>query len=121
LGFERTAKPLMEEKKLDLEQFASEAYRQVAFSEHQLSITPRKDRAEVDADLEIKKADSEHQRHKDLLLLRAALTAVFLLIGTCVWVILSKGLSGEDGKLALSTLVAIIGTLLGYFTGKASK
>lgn len=99
----------------------SQATRRVSFEEHQISITPRKDRAELDADLEIRKADAVHQRRKELLLLRAALTAVFLLIGICLWIILSKGLSGEDGKLALSTLVGIIGTLLGYFTGKASK
>lgn len=41
----------MEDQKLDVDRFTAETYRQIAFSEHQLSITLRKAPSELEAEL----------------------------------------------------------------------
>jgi hypothetical protein len=41
----------MEAKKLDVNRFTEEAYGKVDSSEYQLSITPRKDRSELEAEI----------------------------------------------------------------------
>ena len=104
----------MESNKLDLNQLASQ-------HDHQLSITPRKEPAELEAELRIKEADALHQRNKELVLLKVTSAAVLALIGVCLWVVISKGLSVEEGKLAFGALISIVSALVGYFTGKSSK
>ncbi len=39
----------------------------------------------------------------------------------CVWIIVSKGLANDEGKLALVLFTSIVSALLGYITGKSSK
>jgi hypothetical protein len=102
------------ENKLDLNQFASP-------HNHQLSITPRKETAELEAELRIKEADALHQRKKELVLLQVTSAAVLALIVACLWIVITKGLSAEDGKWASGALTAIVSALVGYFTGKTSK
>lgn len=111
----------MEDDRIDLERFASTAYREISLAEHQLSITPRKVLAELESEIRIKEADAAHQRNKDLLLLRITSAAVIAVIGLCIWIVIAKGLSAEDGKLAFGALISIVSALVGYFTGKSSK
>jgi hypothetical protein len=54
-------------------------------------------------------------------LLYTTLAALFVLLLICAWTSVAKGLASEEGKLAFGALVTIVGTLLGYFTGKNAK
>ena len=82
---------------------------------------PRRTPEEITAELEAKKLDAAHQRYKELALLNATLVMMILLVLVCVLVITNKGLGNDEGKLAFGALTTILGTLLGYFTGKSSK
>ena len=71
--------------------------------------------------LRMTEADALHLRSKELLIYR--LTAA-ILIGVVVlsfWIILNKGLSNDEGKLALALLTSIVTGLVGYVTGKSAK
>ncbi len=111
----------MENKQLNLDRSVQAIYREAPFSEHQVSVMPRRTPEEITAELEAKKLDAAHQRYKELVLLNAMVAMLILLILFCIVVAATKGLGSDEGKLAFGALTTILGTLLGYFTGKNSK
>lgn len=111
----------MDNQQFDLAQKIQEAARQASLAEHQVSLSPRRLPEEVAAELEAKKLEAAHQRHKELLLLNATLIMLALVVLACILVMTTKGLGSDEGKLAFGALTTILGTLLGYFTGKSSK
>lgn len=111
----------MENKQLNLDQSVQVVYREAPFSEHQVSIMPRRTPEEITAELEAKKLEAEHQRYKERILLNVTLMLLTLMVFSCLLVMMTKGLGSDEGKLAFGALATILGTLLGYFTGKSSK
>jgi len=104
----------MPNSKLDLNELANRL-------DHQLSITPREDPAERDSRLRIEEANAAHQRTKEIILYSLTSMVVAVVVGLCVWLVAKKGLTAEEGKLALALLTAIVTGLVGYVTGRASK
>jgi hypothetical protein len=86
-----------------------------------LSVATAEDELEKATRLRIEEANALHARQKEWLVYR--LTALILLIAVslCSWLILSKGLATDEGKLALGLLTSIVTGLVGYVTGKASN
>jgi hypothetical protein len=78
-----------------------------------ISLTTSEDASERESRLRIAEADAIHQRHKEMLLywLTAGVITVVVLI--CAWIVLRKGLSTEEGKLALALLTSIVTGLVG--------
>jgi len=56
-----------------------------------------------------------------MVLLYATMSALFVLLLPAAWIVVSRGVVSEEGKLAFGALITIVGTLLGYFTGKNAK
>lgn len=86
-----------------------------------ISITTNEDSAERETRLRIAEADALHQRQKELLLYRLTAGVIAVVVLICAWIVLRRGLSTEEGKLALALLTSIVTGLVGYVTGKASK
>ncbi|HEX4951187.1 MAG TPA: hypothetical protein VFZ34_31310 [Blastocatellia bacterium] len=86
-----------------------------------LSITTNEDLAERESRLRITEADATHQRQKELLLYRLTASVITITVLLSAWVVLRKGLSNEEGKLALALLTSVVTGLVGYVTGKSSK
>lgn len=87
----------------------------------QLSITPREDPEVRASRLKIEEANAAHQRQKELILYYVTSAVIALVVGICSWTILKKGLTAEEGKLALALLTSIVTGLVGYVTGRAAK
>jgi hypothetical protein len=104
----------MADNRIDLNELA---YR----PEHNLSITPREDPEVRDSRLRVEEANAAHQRRKEVILYYNTSVVLALVVIVCSWTILKRGLTTEEGKLALALLTSIVTGLLGYVTGRASK
>ena len=79
------------------------------------------DPLERESSIRIKEADAKHARTKELFLHGLASLTIFTIVLLCVWIIIKKSLTTDEGKLALGLLTTIVSALLGYITGKSSK
>lgn len=85
------------------------------------SVMTNEDASERETRLRIAEADAAHQRQKELLLYRLTAGVIAVVVLICAWIVLRRGLSTEEGKLALALLTSIVTGLVGYVTGQASK
>jgi multidrug resistance efflux pump len=85
------------------------------------SVMTNEDASERETRLRIAEADAVHQRQKELLLYRLTFAVIVTVVILCSWIVLRKGLSTDDGKLALALLTSIVTGLVGYVTGKSAK
>lgn len=85
------------------------------------SVMTNEDVSERETRLRISEADAMHQRQKERLLYRLTFAVIVTVVILCSWVVLRKGLSTDDGKLALALLTSIVTGLVGYVTGKSAK
>ncbi len=85
------------------------------------SVMTNEDVSERETRLRISEADAMHQRQKERLLYRLTFAVIVIVVILCSWVVLRKGLSTDDGKLALALLTSIVTGLVGYVTGKSAK
>jgi hypothetical protein len=99
----------------DLNEISSRANSQVALT--MTSDDPLKRESEI----RLKEAEAKHLRDKELFLYRLTGAILVIAVLLCVWLIVSKGLANDEGKLALGLLTSIISALLGYITGKSAK
>lgn len=104
----------MPETKLDLNDLANR-------ENVKITITTIEEAAERESRLKISEADAVHQRRKELILYSLTSGVIAVTVLLCAWIILRKGISTEDGKLALALLTAIVTGLVGYVTGQAAK
>ncbi len=104
----------MPENKIDLNDLAQS-------QNLKLSLATVEDSTERESRLRIAEADALHLRGKELLIYRLTATIIIGVVVLCFWIILSKGLSNDEGKLALALLTSIVTGLVGYVTGKSSK
>lgn len=79
------------------------------------------DTVERDSRLRIAEAEALHLRSKEILIYRLTACIIGIAVVLCFWIILNKGLSNDEGKLALALLTSIVTGLVGYVTGKSSK
>jgi hypothetical protein len=84
------------------------------------SVKTREDPDERQARLRREEADAEHQRRKELLILRAVLITLGVTALVCIGVIVIPGSPPENAKWA-TTLLTIVSAGVGYMTGKSSK
>ena len=106
----------MPENKIDLNEFVQSQNQDLKFT-----LTTVEDTTERESRLRIAEADSLHLRSKELLIYRLTAAILIGVVVLCFWVILNKGLSNDEGKLALALLTSIVTGLVGYVTGKSSK
>ncbi len=104
----------MDDKRLDL----NELIRQPSLKFTASSI---EDVAERESRIRIEEATALHTRQKEWLVYRLTALILLIVVVLCTWVILSKGLANDEGKLALGLLASIVTGLVGYVTGKASN
>ena len=86
-----------------------------------ISVSTAEDTLEKETRLRIEEANAIHLRQKEWLVYRLTAFVILLVVGVCIWIILRKGLSTDEGKLALGLLTSIVTGLVGYVTGKASN
>lgn len=86
-----------------------------------ISLATVEDTAERESRLRIAEADALHLRSKELLIYRLTACIISIAVVLCSWIVLNKGLSNDEGKLALALLTSIVTGLVGYVTGKSSK
>jgi pheromone shutdown protein TraB len=106
----------MPENKIDLNEFVQSQNQNLKFS-----LTSVEDTAERESRLRIAEADALHLRSKELLIYRLTASILIGVVVLCFWIILNKGLSNDEGKLALALLTSIVTGLVGYVTGKSAK
>ncbi len=104
----------MAENKIDLNDLAQS-------QNLKLSLATVEDSTERESRLRIAEADALHLRSKELLIYRLTATILIGVVVLSFWIILNKGLSNDEGKLALALLTSIVTGLVGYVTGKSSK
>jgi hypothetical protein len=85
------------------------------------TLTTHETRPELESRLRREEADAEHQRKKDLMIVRGVMIAVGLVCVACVAVVLIPGVPPENAKWATTLLTTIVSAGLGYATGKSSK
>jgi hypothetical protein len=86
-----------------------------------LLIESREAPDERDARLNRERAEAEHERHKEIMILRAVLTTVGIALLVCIVVIVMPGSPPENAKWATTLLTTIVSAGVGYLTGKSSK
>ncbi len=86
-----------------------------------ISLATVEDSTERESRLRIAEADALHLRSKELLIYRLTTAILIGVVVLCFWIIFNKGLSNDEGKLALALLTSIVTGLVGYVTGKSSK
>lgn len=105
----------MANKNLDLNEIANRA-------DHQLSVTLNTDDPlKRESEIRLKEAEAKHIRTKELILHGLTSLVILSVVALCIWLVASKSLSTDEGKLALGLLTTIVSALLGYITGKSSK
>lgn len=86
-----------------------------------LSLATAEDELEKTARLRIEEANATHLRQKEWLVYRLTALILLIVVGLCTWIILSKGLANDEGKLAMGLLTSVVTGLVGYVTGKAAS
>lgn len=86
-----------------------------------LAFKPYETTREVQSRLRREEADAEHQRRKDIAILRAVLIAVGVVSVVCIAVVLIPGVPPENARWATTLLTSIVPTSLGYMTGRNSE
>ena len=76
---------------------------------------------EMDARLHRERADAEHERRKDMVILWAVLMTVGVVSIVCVVIISASGTSVDNAKWATTVLTTIVSAGVGSMTGKSSK
>jgi len=66
-------------------------------------------------------ADAEHQRKKDVLILRAIQVIVGIVTIVCVLIVFLPGMPAENSTWATTQLTIIVSAGVGYSWGKKSK
>ena len=76
---------------------------------------------ERESRLRREKADIEHRRNKEILILWAILITVGVVSVFCLWIVFIPGHPAENVQWATTLLTMIVSGGLGYTTGKNSK
>ena len=87
----------------------------------EFSIGSREHPDELGARLHRERADAEHERHKEMMLLWAVLMTVGVVSVVCVVIIAVSGAPVDNAKWATTVLTTIVSAGVGYMTGKSSK
>ena len=86
-----------------------------------LSLITAEDELKKTSRLRLEEAHALHTRQKEWLIYKLTALILLIVVGLCTWIILSKGLANDEGKLALGLLTSVITGLVGYVTGKAAS
>ncbi len=68
-----------------------------------------------------KEAAVKRRHRRELILLGFVGVLILSAVLFCAWILVSKDLASDEGKLAFILLTVIVSTLLGYVAGKSSK
>ena len=68
-----------------------------------------------------KEAAVKRRHTRELIILGFVSVLILSAVLFCAWIVASKELASDEGKLAFGLLTVIVSALLGYVAGKSSK
>lgn len=68
-----------------------------------------------------KEAAVKRRYKRELTLLGFVSVLILSVVLFCAWIVVSKDLASDEGKLAFILLTIIVSTLLGYVAGRSAK
>jgi cation transport ATPase len=88
---------------------------------YKLAFESREHPDEMGARLHQERADADHERRKEMVILWAVLMTVGAVSVVCITMIVISGAPVDNAKWATPVLTTIVSAGVGYMTGKSSK